>query len=640
MSTNRAYRRHGKDLLREGVVGRPATDLFVEQRHRGFYPMPVLADATNALVAAGARTESRLADELKNHLSLVSLQYTAAEDVARKYYYATGLHANEGAVLSYLDATFLVPAHDAGVTAVPEVRGSVPGDWSCGITSSACFYGDGYVQFRVQAGKSFIVGLSEGGDPTVPGNRLLGFLIQDGLVTDLVRGFDGHYAYSKDAGAPAQTTTQYAVDDTTLYEASLRGGTLTLKVGGSTHASYAVTTPAGVWSLGACLFYAASWIEGVAVHGYVTSAGALPGLRGIAGQNPAPSGGRATLSALTGSGRNASGGMASLPAARGFGGRQLGSGALTMPVLTGRATAYAASISEKYSLKALPMLTASSGGRTGVRGLSAATLPGLKGFAAKGAKAVAAGTLTTLQTLAAAEGLGTARAFSVFDDGGAWACLPTFLAFAASAGGVSTTVGTWKRLDATLMSAATAATSVALRETLLAQMITQLLVVGPTTDSGDAGLAWLVNIANSGVSTYESYSFNSFGTLGGKNYGMRSDGLYLLEGDDDDGDPVRATVSFGAQDFNSKSLKNPLRAYIGISGAGTMYLRIRTNGGQEYTYQARATANAPDTPAQIRFDVGRGLRANYFIFDLYNGDGADFELDSASFFAVDVLRRI
>ena len=51
-------------------------------------------------------------------------------------------------------------------------------------------------------------------------------------------------------------------------------------------------------------------------------------------------------------------------------------------------------------------------------------------------------------------------------------------------------------------------------------------------------------------------------------------------------------------------------------------------------------AAASPEMAQMRFDVGRGLQANYFTFELFNKNGGDFEIDSVSFFAAEFKRRI
>ena len=78
------------------------------------------------------------------------------------------------------------------------------------------------------------------------------------------------------------------------------------------------------------------------------------------------------------------------------------------------------------------------------------------------------------------------------------------------------------------------------------------------------------------------------------------------------------------------------RAYTGASSTGRLFLKI-TAEGAEHIYAARAAS--PELQQQ-RFDVGRGLKANYFTFELFNRDGDDFEIDSVTFVAAEFKRRI
>jgi hypothetical protein len=148
---------------------------------------------------------------------------------------------------------------------------------------------------------------------------------------------------------------------------------------------------------------------------------------------------------------------------------------------------------------------------------------------------------------------------------------------------------------------------------------------------------WVVNAETGASSSYSSYAFNSFGTVSGQLYGARSDGLYLMEGDTDAALPIRAYLAFGATDFNTEKLKRMEYATLGVSSSGTMFLKVKIRGGEEYTYSAR---RSDDYMAVQRIDLGRGIRASYLNFELYNSDGCDFELNTVSFHAAELARRI
>lgn len=147
---------------------------------------------------------------------------------------------------------------------------------------------------------------------------------------------------------------------------------------------------------------------------------------------------------------------------------------------------------------------------------------------------------------------------------------------------------------------------------------------------------WSVNTATGASSAYEDFPFNSFASIGGKNYGATTDGIYALEGDDDAGSPIQAHVHLGDRDFGTSRLKALPHAYLGVSSQGQMLLRV-TAGANTYTYRARSAGVDMQTQ---RIDLGRGLRANYITLELLNEGGADFDLDSIEFTVLDLSRRI
>jgi hypothetical protein len=151
----------------------------------------------------------------------------------------------------------------------------------------------------------------------------------------------------------------------------------------------------------------------------------------------------------------------------------------------------------------------------------------------------------------------------------------------------------------------------------------------------DDGEAWVVNTRTQASTRYDQYGFNSFAAIGGRHFGVRTDGVYLLNGTDDAGVPITSGVSFGKQDFGMPEQKTVRAVYAGISAQGNMFLKIG-DGKSQYTYRARRT---DDYLRQQRFDPGKGLRSTYFTFELTNETDA-FELDSVRFDVVASQRRI
>ena len=77
-------------------------------------------------------------------------------------------------------------------------------------------------------------------------------------------------------------------------------------------------------------------------------------------------------------------------------------------------------------------------------------------------------------------------------------------------------------------------------------------------------------------------------------------------------------------------------AYLGIkSKSGQFVLKLITGDGETYVY----TVVANDMRS-TRVNMGKGLRARYFRFELINSDGADFDLHSIEFLPLVAQRRI
>jgi hypothetical protein len=201
---------------------------------------------------------------------------------------------------------------------------------------------------------------------------------------------------------------------------------------------------------------------------------------------------------------------------------------------------------------------------------------------------------------------------------------------------ISTVMALQSLKDDNVISAVT--TTTALSSTSILEAILRSTVLAgfsvPLFDNTSE--VWVLNADTKANSTYENFGYNSFAMLDSRYYGCKSDGLYLLEGDTDDGLPIRSSVNFGLQNFGRSELKRISNCYMGVSSSGTMYLKV-TVEGSEYIYSARRD----DSSLKIqRVDVGKGLRANYFQFEVYNSDGCDFDLSTVEFAAVVLDRRI
>lgn len=173
---------------------------------------------------------------------------------------------------------------------------------------------------------------------------------------------------------------------------------------------------------------------------------------------------------------------------------------------------------------------------------------------------------------------------------------------------------------------------VAARNFILAGATSVLEGVTGRTDQD----TWVWHADAEGSTRYRSYPFNSFAEIGGRYYGASSDGVFLLEGENDAGAPIRASIDLGQLDFGTAERKTITQCYLGVSAKGNLFLKVIAEG-QEYVYKTR---NFSEHMQQQRITTGKGLRTNYITAQFFNEDGADFEIDTVRFVVADLKRRI
>jgi hypothetical protein len=155
-------------------------------------------------------------------------------------------------------------------------------------------------------------------------------------------------------------------------------------------------------------------------------------------------------------------------------------------------------------------------------------------------------------------------------------------------------------------------------------------------DLHENGVIWVVNLDTGASSQYEQYGFNSFFTRDGIHYGVADDGIYKLEGDDDNGQPIESMAALPRSNLGDGYLKNVPNFYVGVSSTGRMILKAVADG-QEYLYEARSSSEELKTH---RIDLGRGLEGTFWQFTLMNQEGCDFEIADIEFVPVVRKRRI
>jgi hypothetical protein len=145
---------------------------------------------------------------------------------------------------------------------------------------------------------------------------------------------------------------------------------------------------------------------------------------------------------------------------------------------------------------------------------------------------------------------------------------------------------------------------------------------------------WAINTRSSHVTEYTNYEFSSFTQIGIKYIATAADGLYELDGSDDDGDPIIARIRTGLMQGNGSRFSGFRAAYLGLRNEGKFVFRIMTGDGKTYDYGVLA-----HDLQTTKVHLGKGLRSRYFSFELIS-EGDAFELESIELVPMMAARRV
>ena len=164
-------------------------------------------------------------------------------------------------------------------------------------------------------------------------------------------------------------------------------------------------------------------------------------------------------------------------------------------------------------------------------------------------------------------------------------------------------------------------------------------------DSSVGRDVWVYHMDAGGSTRYSGYDFTSIKKVGDAYYGVKPDGIYILEGLDDNGvaGPA-ASVNFGSTNFGTMSKKAIPFVYVGMSSNGDTLLRVTSTGidaanrpvENTYTYRVR---DKTETMKSHRFELGRGLNSTFYGFELV-AEGTAFDLHSIEFQPITLTRRL
>jgi len=125
------------------------------------------------------------------------------------------------------------------------------------------------------------------------------------------------------------------------------------------------------------------------------------------------------------------------------------------------------------------------------------------------------------------------------------------------------------------------------------------------TDQEIYNETWAMNGFNMEPSLYTGWTFNSFGIFQGRAYGAKEDGIYVLEGTDDDGAAIITGVRLGPANFGTDLYKRLRVIRTGETGNGVS-ARVETAGKERIFPHEEA----------YRIPMSRDLQGKEFIVDI------------------------
>lgn len=170
---------------------------------------------------------------------------------------------------------------------------------------------------------------------------------------------------------------------------------------------------------------------------------------------------------------------------------------------------------------------------------------------------------------------------------------------------------------------------------LLQEILAERLVVSDDVRAArQLALQYATNLATGAVTRYQGYDFKGYLRAQGDTFAWRTDGLYRLGGDTDNGQTLNAMLEFAADDFGSSASKYGDWIYFGLNSDGEVMVKVIDDSGREYAY--RVQGESPTVRAQL----GRGLQSKLWRTQLHVTEASQLELDRVEWVMGSSSRRL
>jgi hypothetical protein len=154
----------------------------------------------------------------------------------------------------------------------------------------------------------------------------------------------------------------------------------------------------------------------------------------------------------------------------------------------------------------------------------------------------------------------------------------------------------------------------------------------------------VMHLFNYSVSEYKNYNFNCLLHFNQRFIGLNEQGIYLLDGDDDLGEPIQAEIRDGVRDLSAKgAIAIPREAWLSYRSNDGMRLDIKVDEVKDL--HPVIFSKVAQMVRECRRKFGRGIRgkrnsspARFITWDLKNLNGSDFDLESLRIMG-DLIKR-
>lgn len=163
-----------------------------------------------------------------------------------------------------------------------------------------------------------------------------------------------------------------------------------------------------------------------------------------------------------------------------------------------------------------------------------------------------------------------------------------------------------------------------------ATVVQQSTASGVSYAVGNNLYAYAMNIKTAEMSVYTNYAFQYVMRIGTNYYGVKSDGLYLLEGASDNGTAIDSRFRTAETDFGSSYVKRMPYVYMDSDTATKIKPLADGEGTQSYD----------SAFAGRRTHLSRGLSGRFWAVEVSNKSGVPMKVGSLELFAENLSRKV